>query len=206
MGNPSADILAMKWLRKRYTPKVEIIVVYGSTIKALTAIQRLMRAGISGSRLMAVLPDSATMIDEIEDALVGVLRVVFVIVTDNVCAQVAEKLVSKMQDANVKIQWGYLLSDISLNRSGFIQSVDLRRRDGDVVTAVAPESKEGEEASVANESVSVVEETGELRIMCMALLCCGQMQCDRDVFAAVNDSGLVFDGGLVVDAVRWVAY
>ena len=115
--------------------------------------------------------------------------------------QVAEKLVAKLSAANVKIQWGYVLSDISLNRSGFIQSVDLRSRNG--VTERA-EAKEGEEVNGENASTyeSVVEETGELRIACMALLCCGQMQCDRDVFAAVNDSGLVFDGGLVVDAVR----
>ena len=72
MGNPTADYLAVKWLRKRYTPKVEMIVVYGATIKALTAIQRLMRAGIPGTRLMAVLPDTETVIDEIEEASVGV--------------------------------------------------------------------------------------------------------------------------------------
>lgn len=71
LGNPTADFLAVKWLRKRYTPKVEIIVIYGSTIKALTAVQRLVRAGIPCNRLMAVLPDSASMIDEIEEASVS---------------------------------------------------------------------------------------------------------------------------------------
>lgn len=39
-------------------------------------------------------------------------------------------------------------------------------------------------------------------IECSVLLCCSNEQCDIDTFAAVNDSGLVFDGGVVVDEVR----
>lgn len=39
-------------------------------------------------------------------------------------------------------------------------------------------------------------------IACMALLLCNNAVCDRDMFSAIVDSGLVFDGGLVVDAVR----
>jgi hypothetical protein len=40
-----------------------------------------------------------------------------------------------------------------------------------------------------------------LMIACMALLLCNNAVCDRDMFAAIVDSGLVFDGGLVVDTV-----
>jgi hypothetical protein len=40
-----------------------------------------------------------------------------------------------------------------------------------------------------------------LMIACMALLLCNNAVCDRDMFAAIVDSGLVFDGGLVVGTV-----
>lgn len=42
-------------------------------------------------------------------------------------------------------------------------------------------------------------------LACMALFLCSNTVCDRDMFSAVVDSGLVFDGGLVVDTVRNIA-
>ena len=38
-------------------------------------------------------------------------------------------------------------------------------------------------------------------IKCSSLLCCVRRSCDADVFAAMNESGLVYDGGAVVDQV-----
>ncbi len=39
-------------------------------------------------------------------------------------------------------------------------------------------------------------------IECSTLLLCSNFQCDVDVFTAVNESGLVYDGGVVVNEVR----
>ena len=39
-------------------------------------------------------------------------------------------------------------------------------------------------------------------IECSTLLLCSNYQCDVDVFTAVNESGLVYDGGVVVNEVR----
>lgn len=39
-------------------------------------------------------------------------------------------------------------------------------------------------------------------IECSTLLLCMNYQCDVDVFTAVNESGLVYDGGVVVNEVR----
>jgi hypothetical protein len=39
-------------------------------------------------------------------------------------------------------------------------------------------------------------------LSCIALLMCGSKEyqsCEKDIFSAINDCGLVFDGGLVVD-------
>ena len=46
------------------------------------------------------------------------------------------------------------------------------------------------------------EPLGETKtIPCTTLLCCNERRCDFDIFSAINDSGLVFDGGIVVDQV-----
>ena len=56
----------------------------------------------------------------------------------------------------------------------------------------APENTETDE--IASEVVDEV-------IQCGALLFCNNMQADIDTFSAVNDAGLVYDSGIVVDAV-----
>lgn len=42
-------------------------------------------------------------------------------------------------------------------------------------------------------------------IKCSSLLCCVRKSCDADVFSAMNESGLVYDGGAVVDQVSVVS-
>ena len=39
---------------------------------------------------------------------------------------------------------------------------------------------------------------------CSTLILCADLQCDVDVFTAINESGLVYDGGVVVDEVEYV--
>ena len=38
-----------------------------------------------------------------------------------------------------------------------------------------------------------------IKIACLAFIGASKLMCSVDVFSAVNDSGLVFDGGIVVD-------
>lgn len=173
LGNPCADLLAVRWIRRRYSSKMEAIVVYGTVIRALTAVARLMRSGVAASRLVVVLPDSESCITEIEDETV------------------ADKLLQVVKLMGLRVYWEHALADVTLTRTGFLQHVDIRSRTGAVPASQSESKDEGE----------VVTEDGNLRIPCIALLCCNASTCDRDVFAAVNDSGLVFDGGLVVDAV-----
>lgn len=87
-----------------------------------------------------------------------------------------------------QIFWQSTVAEVSLSRNGFLQSVelkDLHNSDGRM------ESK-------------MSDPTNPTRLSCTALLLCSGQQyqsCERDVFAAINDCGLVFDGGLVVDLV-----
>jgi len=39
----------------------------------------------------------------------------------------------------------------------------------------------------------------EHHLSCGTLLCCTELSCELDTFTAVNESGLIFDGGLIVD-------
>ncbi len=93
----------------------------------------------------------------------------------------------------VKTYWDHLIADVALSRTGFVQNVDVRSRSG--------QPREDAGADEAEEGKTQVTDSGDLRIPCIALLCCNYKQCDKDVFSAINDCGLVFDGGLVVDAV-----
>lgn len=38
-------------------------------------------------------------------------------------------------------------------------------------------------------------------IECSTLICCTKFQCDVDIFTAINEAGLVYDGGIVVNEV-----
>lgn len=109
-------------------------------------------------------------------------------------SQVSDKLLEVVGAVGVKIYWEHLVADVALSRTGFLQYVDIRSKSGAYTAEFAAEQEGGE-------SKGQYTETGDLRIPCIALLCCNQKQCDKDVFCAINDSGLVFDGGLVVDAV-----
>ncbi len=97
--------------------------------------------------------------------------------------------------SGVKVYWEHTVVDVALSRTGFVQNVDIKAKNPQPSDDAAPPAEDaGEEQEDRTES-------GGRRIPCIAVLCCNFKQCDRDVFAAVNDSGLVFDGGLVVDSV-----
>jgi hypothetical protein len=82
------------------------------------------------------------------------------------------------------------VGEVSLSRNGFLQSIELKE------VGFSDGPRVSNRADTANPT----------RLSCTALLLCAGQQfqsCERDVFAAVNDCGLVFDGGLVVDLVMF---
>lgn len=109
------------------------------------------------------------------------------------CSQILEPLLKGILSVGIKMCWGFGVAEVHMSHTGFLSSVELRRSSELAARAqhsggvAADEHKEGGE--------------GGVMLACMALLCCTNSVCDRDVFGAVVDSGLVFDGGLVVDTV-----
>ena len=91
--------------------------------------------------------------------------------------------------------WGFEIAEVYMSHAGFLSSLELKRS-AEVVQEAAPQT-ESKTADPEGPAAGVM-------IASMALLLCTNQVCDKDVFNAIVDSGLVFDGGLVVDVVRFI--
>lgn len=107
------------------------------------------------------------------------------------------KFVQFCQNSNVKIYWGYKLIDTLFSNHGFLSSVSIKDKRFEDTVPVSEEVKEGEDY----EEPPTTIEYPTIDIPCITLLLCSKSHCEMDVFSAINDSGLVFDGGMVVNEV-----
>lgn len=101
----------------------------------------------------------------------------------------AEMAVLFLQHSGIQYYFRKVIRDVGFARTRALQSVTVES-DRSVVDATS--SEEGNQAE---------EKSSELVMNCETLLCCAEMACEMDTFAAINDCGLVYDGGLVVDQV-----
>lgn len=102
---------------------------------------------------------------------------------------------------NIGVYQGVIESVDLSDENGTVMGVLIRRMrlDTDVMSLTSGEAE-------ANPTVSTVEITSEREakefVSCKTILLCNNPNnCDIDLFAAVKDCGLVFDGGVVVDKV-----
>lgn len=161
LGNPSADFLAVKWIKKR-SPKADPIAIFGNYLDALCATTRLLSLGVEAKRIAMVVPDEPSSLEGVDDK------------------NIMEKLVGISKAIGVKISWGSDLKDVSTNKHGFIQDISIRSLFEDPAAEDSPKS----DTKLATSAL---------------LLCYKRFSCTRDVFFAVNDAGLVFNGGMIVD-------
>ena len=132
-----------------------------------------------------------------------------------------------IEKCGIRLLLGYEMTHINFADSGLIESVGVRclpnSRDyaqREEIKEIENEkakrkSKQSSEASEMKEEQAGrhdgeffdegIELYDEL-IRCGTLLHCANMQADIDVFSAVNDSGLVYDGGIVVDGVHSILF
>ena len=101
---------------------------------------------------------------------------------------VNEFVEGKLREVGCEIRVGWQLENATFAKNSHVSALTIKPIQkleknslGDVI-----ETKEGSEVPVTT-------------VACETLLCCMNKQCDADIFAAVNDSGLVYDGGIVVD-------
>ena len=90
--------------------------------------------------------------------------------------RVQEMLVS----CGVKVHFGCKVVDVQFFDSSPIHSIEIQ--------TIETESRSGDSESL---------------IKCCALLTCVEKVIDTDLYASINDAGLVYDGGIIVDEVRY---
>lgn len=171
LGNPAADLLALSYVKKRAVNRAESVVICGQGVKVLAAAEGLIRSGIEPSKIACVIEEPGYALEGCGE--VGLSKLV---------AQSAQ--VAGITDVYFRAG----VSEVSLSRTGFLQSVDLHEIQGTTIVS-------------KHEKDRIPPPAG---IPCTALLVASGAEyqsCERDVFAAINDCGLVFDGGLVVDLV-----
>jgi hypothetical protein len=99
-----------------------------------------------------------------------------------------EFIEGNLKEAGCEIRLGWQLENTQFAKNGHLNTVTIRPIRKLEKNALGDFIETKEEVEVPATSIS-----------CDALLCCMNKQCDADIFAAVNDSGLVYDGGIVVD-------
>ena len=102
---------------------------------------------------------------------------------------------------NIAIYQG-VVEDLSLGEEdGVVTGVVLRRKRLDTDVLSTSSGDDGVKPIVSTVEITSETEAKEF-VSCKTLLLCNNPDnCDVDLFAAIKDCGLVFDGGVVVDKV-----
>jgi adenylate kinase len=152
------------------------VMVYGSSLLALQVIQALLVRGICGTRIHHISPARDSGGGVFEDA----------VVRSEMDKQYAKHGVTLHPATRVVAIETTPGNDEQLEGVRLVSTLDGARAADPVLRGAADDDKDAD----------VVQ--GEL-VQCSWLLCCQHNDADSDVFRAVNESGLVYDGRLVVD-------
>lgn len=172
LGNPVADRSAIDWVIKHQSDNANsALVIYGSSLEAWNAVGKLINMDlIDTARINWIIPDID--LPELGDDLID------------------EVAMMALENSSIKIWRNCKVIHVNMAQEGacLVQSIEIEKMPED-------EEEEGEEK--AEEKVDVPHET--VKLLCFGFIGAMLPMCAVDVFAAVNDSGLVFDGGVVVD-------
>jgi hypothetical protein len=97
----------------------------------------------------------------------------------------------------LKVYWGYAATDVQFGPRGKVSHVGMKS----LITRKAAAAKSGRATMGAPGANNESKSDEPASLACASLLFCYNKQADWDMFTAINDSGLVYDGGLVVDEV-----
>ena len=177
LGNPTVDLLALNFVQQqkhhnRTRNGSDTIIVSGDGMKALCVLGRLEAQGVDPGRIVWIRTRDSPFSDIDHD------------------------------DINALVEDEFFASDGGKPHMTVYSNVDILDVEFGVPVG-APESSsermiEGIHIRNYPPKNSVMVPKDEF-MECCALLCCSKEQCDVDVFAAINDTGLVYDGGVVVD-------
>lgn len=96
--------------------------------------------------------------------------------------------------------------DVIFSNQHTLQAIQLENKHFDAQSPIERESisfqdQNGERKDSISDHSNAQSTSQFVKIECATLLCCMRKSCDADVFTAINESGLVYDGGVVVDEV-----
>ncbi|KAE9098018.1 hypothetical protein PF010_g15732 [Phytophthora fragariae] len=166
-----------KSLATREEDQESAIAVYGSSLLALQVIQALLVRGVNGRRIHHISPARDNGGGVFEDTVVR-SEMEKQYAKNGITLHVATKIIGiETAPENVDVLEGVRI----------VSTLDDAKGSHHALRGVS-----NSDDSDAN----VVE--GEL-VPCAWLLCCQHNDADADIFRAVNESGLVYDGRLVVD-------
>lgn len=171
IGNPSADEAALEWSNTVSGN----IVIYGTGIDALAAAGSLLNEGIDPSRISLIFK---------EDTIADIGHYM-----------INDSIVMGLNDSGISIHLGCEINDVSFSRQGYVEGISFEKTES-IEVELENESKmndEDIEGKLPDKIVTEIDLTANTVILCI------RKACDADVFAAINDSGLIFDGGIVVD-------
>lgn len=176
LGNPTADRAAIDWIVKhQHDNNNAALIVYGSSLEAWNAVGRLISMDIiDTSRINWIIPDID--LPELGDDLID------------------EVAMMALENSSIKIWRNCKVIHVNMGAegAGVIQSIEIEKMPED-----DEEEDEEKKDDKDKEKGEVVHET--VKLLCFGFIGAMPPMCAVDVFAAVNDSGLVFDGGVVVD-------
>lgn len=166
------------------------IVVYGSSLFALQVIDALLARGIDGSRIVFISPTPREGL--FEDSIIRA-EVEKEFAVNNIKTHNQTKIAALMTTNGNTLEGIRLLSSPGA----------FPAHDGASHGAHSPHSgghgQHGHHHSKANGHHSPTAAHQDDTVPCRWLLCCQHNDPDYDMFHAINDSGLVFDGRLVVN-------
>ena len=177
LGNFAVDKMALNFIRQqtesnRHQKGCETIVVSGDGTQALCVLGRLEAYGVDPNRIVWIRTRDSE-ISEIEH--------------DELNSLIELGLIGDEDDGKPHVT--------------VHNNIDIL----DVQMGLPRGAESDEEEIIEGLSIRIFPPTGSVMghkdefLECCALICCSKEQCDVDVFNAINDSGLIFDGGIVVD-------
>lgn len=111
-----------------------------------------------------------------------------------------------LHQCGVEIYPGHVVVDVIFSNQHTLQAIQLENKHFDAQSPIERESisfqdQNGERKDSISDHSNAQSTSQFVKIECATLLCCMRKSCDADVFTAINESGLVYDGGVVVDEV-----
>ena len=197
LGDEVSNLAVTDWLFGSKGPRTPGVVVYGSGVRAWSVVGSMLSRGLEAERIVWILPRV-----EFENGELG----------HETIDEMAQNALSK---SGVKILVGFELMDVTFSESRYVYSVNIvcmpgspnfekyeerKRRDNERTERKAKLAAERSEefwnvADVVHERLCFDE-----TVLCGTLLMCEKFHANIDVFSAINDSGLVYDGGIVVNS------